>query len=269
VSKPTRKSVDFEFQSACQRMLVRLGATQGGRYDMVLPTVAGPMYCTVYDDWLACMFDDVARAKQVVTSGRLNPFSGKWNWHYTKPGPAELVSLYRQLCTVAVVADGAAELQQQYEDSVALASIRPSLSTRLTYMYRDADSYMVSRSVVFTGGSRWATCFRPLLIALGDVDGRVRFVPGQVGLEDLQDGFDGCETRWDPERDHAHHEVTGLEAVIDPVAAEADPAGRSIDEFIEDVCQLAAVRGWDPDYRPPFHAQMRERYAARQCESIP
>jgi hypothetical protein len=54
-----------------------------GHDSYVLPTSLGPMYVHVIDDWIACRFEDVTRARAVLPHGwtsRLNPHSGKWNW---------------------------------------------------------------------------------------------------------------------------------------------------------------------------------------------
>jgi hypothetical protein len=50
-----------------------------------LDTICGELHVIVYDGWIACRFQDVARAKQSLPIGLqavLNPFSGKWNHHY-------------------------------------------------------------------------------------------------------------------------------------------------------------------------------------------
>jgi hypothetical protein len=55
----------------------------GGMYSDAVETVAGTLRLNIHDNWIACRFHDVARAKQHVCSGpyaRLNPYSGKWNW---------------------------------------------------------------------------------------------------------------------------------------------------------------------------------------------
>lgn len=45
-------------------------------------------YADEIDFWIACRFEDVARAREVLgvkphdNSGRLNCYSGKWNFHY-------------------------------------------------------------------------------------------------------------------------------------------------------------------------------------------
>jgi hypothetical protein len=52
-----------------------------------IESVAGPLHVMPMDDWLACRFEDVAAASKhfvihTIQQGRLNPFSGKWNWHW-------------------------------------------------------------------------------------------------------------------------------------------------------------------------------------------
>ncbi len=59
-------------------------------YSRVLHTKLGPLSVTPYADWIACRFHDVERAAKhfgVTRLGcdRLNPHSGKWNWHPSKP----------------------------------------------------------------------------------------------------------------------------------------------------------------------------------------
>ena len=49
--------------------------------EYMVNTRAGALRVHVYDDWIACRFEDVAKAREVVRSGKLNPYSGKWNWH--------------------------------------------------------------------------------------------------------------------------------------------------------------------------------------------
>lgn len=54
-----------------------------------LETVVGTLsviLCEEDGDWIACRFEDVEKAKQHfgifnICQGRLNPYSGKWNWH--------------------------------------------------------------------------------------------------------------------------------------------------------------------------------------------
>ncbi len=52
-----------------------------------LKTRAGNLQVTPYNNWLACRFDDEKLAKTVLGDDdpcrRLNPFSGKWNHHFS------------------------------------------------------------------------------------------------------------------------------------------------------------------------------------------
>lgn len=52
-------------------------------------TICGPLTITPLDNFIACRFEDVEKAKAHfgvrdydVGAKRLNPFSGKWNWHW-------------------------------------------------------------------------------------------------------------------------------------------------------------------------------------------
>lgn len=53
------------------------------RRDLEIPTSAGMLLCSIQEDWLACLFDDVDAAKKhplLEHNHRLNRCSGKWNW---------------------------------------------------------------------------------------------------------------------------------------------------------------------------------------------
>ena len=50
-------------------------------HEYAVATVAGNLYVTIYDDWIACRFEEPERAK-AISDTRLNPYSGKWNHHY-------------------------------------------------------------------------------------------------------------------------------------------------------------------------------------------
>ena len=53
-----------------------------------IPTKLGILSIHVFDDWIACRFvGDLEPAKKhwgikTINQGRLNPYSGKWNWHW-------------------------------------------------------------------------------------------------------------------------------------------------------------------------------------------
>lgn len=71
-----------KFQKLATDTLVKLGFVPSGDSFMpwVIETKAGTLRASIQDDWLACKFDDVAKAKGLALSSRLNPYSGKWNW---------------------------------------------------------------------------------------------------------------------------------------------------------------------------------------------
>jgi hypothetical protein len=55
-------------------------------YKFVLETRLGPLGITPHEDWIACMFEDVEKARSVLPHGfqdRLNRHSGKWNWNWS------------------------------------------------------------------------------------------------------------------------------------------------------------------------------------------
>lgn len=56
-------------------------------------TVAGILFITPMDDWLACRFEDVTLATKHLRThdegGHLNPYSGKWNWHWFNHMPQD------------------------------------------------------------------------------------------------------------------------------------------------------------------------------------
>ena len=101
VTRGTNGRVPFILR--CTDMLQEIGATatQDCSYPWSLATRAGELRVAVYEHWLACRFYDVARAKTELGSDRrLNPFSGKWNWHFTSPGPEVVDSLRHQLAAL-------------------------------------------------------------------------------------------------------------------------------------------------------------------------
>lgn len=60
--------------------------------EWVLPTTLGPLRVSIVNDWIACRFLDVTRARRTLGSGlhsRFNPHSGKWNWSCGSQAPAD------------------------------------------------------------------------------------------------------------------------------------------------------------------------------------
>src|SRR5262249_33990260 len=48
-----------------------------------LDTNLGFLTVTPFGKWIACRWDEPERAKTFINTGRLNPYSGKWNFHFT------------------------------------------------------------------------------------------------------------------------------------------------------------------------------------------
>lgn len=72
----------FDLIAAVTEEVLRLGGRPGDWHTLMLDTLAGPLGITPYPTWIATRFEDVARAREAPLSGALNPYSGKWNWHY-------------------------------------------------------------------------------------------------------------------------------------------------------------------------------------------
>lgn len=55
-------------------------------WDLDIPTQAGILQVRPMEDWVACRFEDVERARSVLPEderlNRLNQHSGKWNHHF-------------------------------------------------------------------------------------------------------------------------------------------------------------------------------------------
>ena len=74
------------FRDQIRAFLLRNGATEqlNRCYEYAISTKMGTLQVSVYPDWVACRFDDVARALAVIGRSGMNPFSGKWN-HLFRP----------------------------------------------------------------------------------------------------------------------------------------------------------------------------------------
>lgn len=163
-------------------------------------------------------------------------------------------------------------------------------NTAFRYRYRDGANNKVLRQEVFAGLSDMADLERieNALLPTGDLDDLGDFIPGQVGLKDLQNGFyeehialaeamgsanlgedandadraaakpfdelrdSMAETKpiWWPD-DHPLHTVVSIELTDAPVTVH-----KTIDEFIEEL--EATV--WDDAYKPPFYDEMLANY---------
>lgn len=85
-----RRGFDAAFVEAMTAMLHRMGAgpNHSGWYALRLRTLAGDLEISVLDGWVATRFADPDLARALLNpSGqfggcRLNPYSGKWNFHF-------------------------------------------------------------------------------------------------------------------------------------------------------------------------------------------
>lgn len=162
--------------------------------------------------------------------------------------------------------------------SLALKASTEGPKTRLEYMYRDGSNFKVHRTVVFSGAPTEDLKAR-LLAACGHDGFDPEFIPGLVGLRDLQKSFlekpimiaralgqekflaelEASKPRWDPERDHIYHTIEDVSVTSEDAT---DP--RSFEEFVED-CEAAE---WDETYKPPFYEEMLANYEAGREDEL-
>lgn len=171
-------------------------------------------------------------------------------------------------------------------------------NTKLVYQYRDGDNYKVARSVVFEGAITLEMRDK-LQNAMLEGDGAVSdaygvdgfFIPGQVGLPDLQDQFYSQELAvldailseepgpegdqrahlqdlrdqmaatkplWSPTSDHIYHTIEEI-SLTDQPATET----KSIEDFVDDFCDT----GWNHEYLPPCYEVMHQNFLEAQTFS--
>lgn len=252
---------NFDFKAKCTQMLKKLGATPNAQDYLVIDSIAGPLLCKPQEDWLHCKFENVAEAKKLIPHGTLNPFSGKWNWHFFKPDQDAVLRLFKDIARVVDLKDN--PLMNDYEESLAkLPAGASSTNTQLTYMYRDGSNYKTSRTVTFSGGPVNPSMLNALILACDASEGNPSIIPGQVGLKDLQDSFTGCQSHWDPEQDHPWHEITRITPVDSSNAELLDAVEdeRSFQDLCEQISSHAVLAGWDESYTPEFYPAMKQRF---------
>ncbi len=75
------------------------GHAFGPAWIVLIDTLAGPLRIRSYGNWLACSFEEPCRALTYVTcgrqGGRLNEYTGKWNWHFARQAPEEALGWFR------------------------------------------------------------------------------------------------------------------------------------------------------------------------------
>jgi hypothetical protein len=86
------EKAEERFTAAVTKFILDLGARPGRFYDHELDTPAGLLHISIHESWLATRFDDVARGTAFTrTCGyTCNPYSGKWNFHFSGGTPQSL-----------------------------------------------------------------------------------------------------------------------------------------------------------------------------------
>lgn len=115
-------------------------------------------------------------------------------------------------------------------------------NTLLFCEYRDGANYAVTGSVILAGEITEAEEAR---LRAGLDEGKM-FIPGQIGLPDLQDSF-VTPSEWSDKYDHPWHRM------LDITAIDHEPTHAA--SLAEIVKKIEAVT-WDNDYRPPFFEVM-------------
>jgi len=78
--------------------LQKLGATEGGLYKWTVQTRLGPLHVSPHGDRIMMRFGDIDKAKvelgdRLYNHNGFNPFSGKWNMHWSADSAPSLKML--------------------------------------------------------------------------------------------------------------------------------------------------------------------------------
>jgi hypothetical protein len=120
-------------------------------------------------------------------------------------------------------------------------------NTRFEYLYRDGANYKRSGFAVFAGEASLEIRDRIIRCAVDpEPDGYGSFIPGQVGLPDLQDQFMKAEIRM-------------IDAILASAEDTSGPVRNGVPE--EEISRYRALRAdmaamtprWDPEIDHPFH----------------
>lgn len=281
--KMTKREISA-FMGAASKMLVALGGvpTENAvdpKNQLTLNTIAGPLRCHVYDNWIAMQFDDEKKAVELIHFGNLNPYSGKWNWMYNHPEPSDLSPLMFDLLGITSSdlekAGNSIISPRQGDDTFA--------NLKLAYTYRDGDGCSASKEVVMRGLFRQQSV-NAFLTTCENSTGMLRFIPGVVGLPDLQDQLQSkmwspahahadakltpsaaAEDEplesgiWNPARTQPWHEITSLMATDEEPNVEGE--AEYLADFARTMCNVFLTTGWPSDYKPPYYGEMIQAYA--------
>jgi hypothetical protein len=267
-AKTPKKPAKFDFQKTVTAMLMQLGAKEGGSYGLELQTVAGVLECTPYDNWLATRFLDVNAAKNLGPPGSLNPFSGKWNWHYDKASAKDVLSLFDTIARITEPSVPTQTLLDRFSLQAEGRTFRDDPHVGLTYRYKSEDGTPQEATVAFKKGSFWSSDLKVMTMAAVLKDGALHFIPGQVGLPDLQNA--AGDAVWDASNDTPWHEVVKLEPLTRLQAEDLPKADVDWEDFVGRMVHVAVIAGWNEGHRPSDIDQMVERgHAGAERASVP
>jgi hypothetical protein len=125
-------------------------------------------------------------------------------------------------------------------------------NTDFTYQYRDASDQKITMTIVMEG----SLTREELKRLKSSFKAGVLFVPGQVGLMDLQNSFRGRKREWDPDYDYPYHTIDGIFTRSKAPPTQGAPKAADL------LARFEAVE-WDDNYKPPFYEEMKARYDAR------
>jgi len=153
-------------------------------------------------------------------------------------------------------------------------------NTRILYQYRDASNYKVLMEAIFAGAVTVEQCVKiKKALRPCDAGSLGTFIPGQIGLRDLQNSFyekpialaeavddqemvdalKAAKPIWWPD-DGPFHEVL----MIDHVSAPPTHP-----ESIGEIAAAILDVDWGPEYLPPFHTLMVESHEKHLREEGP
>lgn len=128
------------------------------------------------------------------------------------------------------------------------------MNSMISYMYRDGSNFKTTHSVVLAG----ALDDRQIRDAMDPRAGgdEPEFIPGQIGLPDLQDGFNG-PSMWVDDRDHPWHILIRIEQTsAEPTHTPSN--GTAMPTAVEFLDRLGTTE-WDEEHLPAFHPMMKLR----------
>lgn len=125
------------------------------------------------------------------------------------------------------------------------------MNTKIRYMYRDGSNFKASHALVLAGTLTPEQIREAMTAGNGGVHDEPQFIPGQIGLPDLQDAFSG-PSMWSEDRDHPWHTLLDVEMV------DQAPDGGELPTAPEFHASLMSTE-WDEDYRPASFPMMELR----------